>query len=381
MPYKDLHQAPFTVSTITKLEIFEDYAEAWLPTFVMQKNISEVHIFDFFAGPGYDRNDVMGSPFRLLQIAQKFEQIILSAKTNIVFHFNEFEPSKKVQEKFTLLQKNIHEYLQNHPQLSQYADIRLYNKDAGALFFDLLPLMKQYPSLVYLDQNGVQFISDQFITELEKLSSVDFLHFVSSSYFWRFGDTDEFKKVLVLDMKELKKHRYVDIHRIVCEEVRKKLPANSRLKLYPFSIRKDKNIYGIIFGAKHLRAVDKFLDIAWRRNAINGEADFDIDGDNVPQPKYVQADLFAAPAPKRLTKVAAFKEEIKRLVLQKILSDNRAVLLHTYQSGHLPRHAAEAIKELKADGTIKYDGKTPGVNYENVFKSENIIKYTTNGTI
>ena len=39
----DLHSKPFDESTITKLEIFEDYAKAWIPTFVMQKDIKEIH--------------------------------------------------------------------------------------------------------------------------------------------------------------------------------------------------------------------------------------------------------------------------------------------------------------------------------------------------
>ena len=48
MPYKDLHSEPFDETTITKLEIFEDYAEAWIPTFVMQRSVDEIHVFDFF---------------------------------------------------------------------------------------------------------------------------------------------------------------------------------------------------------------------------------------------------------------------------------------------------------------------------------------------
>lgn len=47
MPYKDLHEDPFDESTIAKLEIFEDYAQAWIPTFVMQ-GIPTICIFDFF---------------------------------------------------------------------------------------------------------------------------------------------------------------------------------------------------------------------------------------------------------------------------------------------------------------------------------------------
>jgi hypothetical protein len=55
MGYKDLHEEPFDESTIAKLEIFEDYAQAWIPTFVMQ-GIPTINIFDFFAGTGYDKS-------------------------------------------------------------------------------------------------------------------------------------------------------------------------------------------------------------------------------------------------------------------------------------------------------------------------------------
>ncbi|RKQ51590.1 hypothetical protein BXY85_2621 [Roseivirga pacifica] len=48
MGYKDLHETPFGESTIVKLNFFEDYTQAWLPTWIMTPKITEVHIFDFF---------------------------------------------------------------------------------------------------------------------------------------------------------------------------------------------------------------------------------------------------------------------------------------------------------------------------------------------
>jgi three-Cys-motif partner protein len=66
MAYKDLHNEPFDESTIAKLEIFEDYAQAWLPTFIMQETPT-LCIFDFFSGTGYDKNGVAGSPIRILE--------------------------------------------------------------------------------------------------------------------------------------------------------------------------------------------------------------------------------------------------------------------------------------------------------------------------
>ncbi len=65
MSIKNLHDKPFDESTIAKLEIFEDYAQAWIPTFVMQ-GIPTICIFDFFAGTGYDKNEIAGSPIRIL---------------------------------------------------------------------------------------------------------------------------------------------------------------------------------------------------------------------------------------------------------------------------------------------------------------------------
>ena len=368
MPYRDLHSKPFDETTITKLEIFQDYAKAWIPTFVMQPGVNEIHVFDFFAGPGFDKNGIPGSPLRLLEEINSQLGNFFKTNTKITLHLNEFEPSKKKQEKFDLLKQNCEEYLSFNPKLKHFTTINYYNEDAQTLFFTLSPLIKKYPSLVYLDQNGVKFIAKEFIYELEKLSTVDFIYFVSSSYFWRLGTTDEFRKVLQFDMEELKNGKYRNIHRKVISQLKKELRENTDLKLFPFSLKKGANVYGIIFGAKHFLAVDKFLRIAWERNATNGEADFDIDEDLQKN----QLDLFQG---KKMTKVEKFKNELKELVLIGTLKNNKEVLIHTYEAGHLPSHSTEAIKELKNGNKISFKGNTSGINYQNVFKLKNIIDF------
>ena len=95
MSAKNIHSDPFDNGTITKLEIFEDYAQSWIPTFVMQPRFGEIHIFDFFSGPGYDSNQVAGSPIRILDKIKEQLDNILDNRTKIVLHFNEFEPNKK----------------------------------------------------------------------------------------------------------------------------------------------------------------------------------------------------------------------------------------------------------------------------------------------
>lgn len=368
MGTKNIHLEPFDKGTITKLEIFEDYAQAWIPTFVMQPAFTEIHIFDFFSGPGFDANSIPGSPIRLLKKVNEQIRNFKETKTKIFLHFNEYEPNRVNQKKFGQLKENCNEYIINNPDLTDFLTINYYNEDAESLFFKLLPTIKLFPSLVYLDQNGVKFISQEYLNELEKLNRTDFIYFVSSSYFKRYGKTDEFKKVLEMDIEDLERSQYNNMHRLVLNKIKSRLSNQSELKLFPFSIKKNKNIYGIIFGAKSFAAVDKFLSIAWKRNALNGEADFDIDEDI----KKVQLDIFGV---RKKTKIESFQDDLKDRILKREKVSNKAVLIYTYENGHIPSHSAEVIKQLKKEGKLHYDGKSPYLTYENVFRNNNILEY------
>ena len=89
----DLHSKEFDEATITKLELFEDYAKEWIPTFVMS-NCTNLWIFDYFAGPGYGKNNVEGSPIRILrQVAAQIGNIF-RRQTKINICFNEYDEGK-----------------------------------------------------------------------------------------------------------------------------------------------------------------------------------------------------------------------------------------------------------------------------------------------
>lgn len=366
MPTKDLHEEPFDESTIAKLEIFEDYAQAWIPTFATPV----ICIFDFFAGRGYDVNGVAGSPIRILDKIR--EQIVhISAKdVSIKVYLNEFEPDKRDQRKFQLLKTACDEYLETHLAIKQFIEIKYSNEDFESLFPKLVDEIKKYPSLVYIDQNGVKFLSEKYLLDLEKTGQTDFLYFVSTSYFWRLGETEEFKKHINIDMTEAKKDSYKLIHKSVVDQLRRKLPTNTKLKLYPFSLKKGANIYGIIFGASHPRAVDKFLAIAWKRNATNGEANFDIDDDANKN----QLEMFSG---QKLTKIEAFKNKMRLKVLEGDIQNNFDALQFVYDEGHIGSHAAECLKEMKKNGEITFEGISPLVTYENVHKKSKRVDYKT----
>jgi len=376
MAYKDLHENPFDETTIAKLEIFEDYAQAWIPTFVMSE-APIICIFDFFAGTGYDKNGIEGSPIRILKKIKEQIGNVFQKKVKIKVYLNEWEPNKKEQQKFELLKKACSDFLDKNNDLQRAIEINISNKNFEDLFSELIPEIKMFPSLVYLDQNGIKFLSEKYFLELEKTKQTDFLYFVSASYFWRFGDSEEFKVHLDIDMAEAKKEPYKFIHRNIIKQIRKKLPEKTELKLYPFSLRKGANVHGIIFGATFPRAVDKFLSVAWKRNAINGEANFDIDDDKTKG----QIDLFGE---KKLTKIQEFQFNVKRKVLNGEIKNNFELLDYCYEQGHIGNHAADVLKKMKKDKELDYESKSPLVTYENVYSKTKkkitykILKHGTN---
>ncbi|MDR2144993.1 MAG: three-Cys-motif partner protein TcmP [Tannerella sp.] len=360
MPRKDLHEKPFDEGTITKLEIFENYAREWLPVFIMG-GYKELWIFDFFAGTGYDKNGIAGSSIRILQQIKNQINNILQKETKINVCFNEFDNNK-----YPLLKESCQQFLSDNPELeSAKVDIVYYNEDFANIFPERLTTIKKYPSLVYLDQSGMKFMADKYISEFENIKTTDFLYFISSSYEWRYGDTDAFKSILKIDIERAKQNPYKYIHKSILEQLREQY---KKLSLYPFTIKKGANVYGIIFGATHPRAVDKFLKTAWDKNEINGEANFDIDDDSSKK----QLSLFES---KKLTKIESFKQSLRQEILDRKIKNNKDAFYYTQKQGHIPSHSKEEISKMKEGKLIDYEGKSPLITYEQVCQKKRIVEF------
>ncbi|MEM6736357.1 MAG: three-Cys-motif partner protein TcmP [Bacteroidota bacterium] len=363
MAQKDLHDKPFDGGTIAKLEIFEDYAQAWIPTFVMT-GMPVICIFDFFAGTGYDKAGIEGSPIRILNKIKQQVGNIFQKKVKVKLYLNEYKT-----EKYDLLKVSVESFLNENQDVKRAIEVVYDNEDFSVLFDKYFPIIEKYPSLVFLDQNGIKFLSPDYLLKLEKTNRTDFLYFLSASYIWRFGDTDEFKKYLELDMDEVKQNPYQLVHRSVIEQLKHKYLNNSKLKLYPYSIKKQSNIYGIIFGATHPLAFDKFLGISWKRNSINGDADFDIDDDS----SKIQIDMFEG---KKLTKIEKFEIGLRDEIVNGAIKNNYDALEYAYSHGHVPKHVADVLRSMKKQGLIRYDSQSPCVTYDNVYKKDKVVSYT-----
>ena len=367
MATKNLHDHPFDEGTIIKLEIFEDYLTEWLPTFVMSHTDSDIWIFDFFAGTGRDVVGVAGSPIRILQQIKAQSGNIFQKKCRVNVCLNEYDSTK-----FNTLRQCCEQYINEDDELSRlygkFLFVEFKNDDFAELFPKYHNTILLYPSLIFLDQNGMKFLADKYLSDLESFPQTDFLYYLSSSYFIRFGDTPAFQTNLKIDMEKVRQNPYRYVHRSILEQLKERLPQESKLKLYPFTIKKSANIYGIIFGAKHPLAVDKFLRTSWRKNAINGEANFDIDDDKTKG----QLDIFGEKKP---TKIESFQSELRQKVLDGMLRTNKDVFDYTLEQGHIPQHASDELKRMKKENLIDYEDRTPLVNYDQVYKNKRIILY------
>lgn len=364
MPGRNLHAQPFTEETLAKLRIFENYTQEWIPTFVMS-GYEKICIFDFFAGTGYDKAGVPGSPIRILELVAKNKDIIFNKNTNVCVYFNEF-----AAEKYDCLKQACESYIEKTPALvnlknAKKLEITYYNRDFAELFHELLPTIKSEASLVFLDQNGVKFIEDKYFIPLTNTQKTDFLYFIASSYANRFKETDEFKKYLP-DFKPTPDENgsFNDIHNELVAYLRQRIPLLSGVKLYPFSIKKGRNIYGIVFGSSHPRGVEKFLRTAWKENPENGEANFDIHNDELGT-----IDLFEG---RKLSKIELFQSEFEKAVLDGRIRNNQQAFDFTLDKGHIPQHAADVMKRLKKENRVSYPGISPKISYDFCHKKNSI---------
>ena len=360
MPVLDLFKKPFSEETVTKLDIFEKYLEKWLPVFIHHPSYHEVNICDFFAGMGQDKNMIPGSPLRIIKVVKSYQDSILKKGLHINIHLNEYDINK-----LRFLKELVDE---NHEKLSgleQLIHIEFYNLDFKELFDKKKHALRESVNMIFLDQNGIKQVTEEVFSDLSSFPVTDFMFFISSSFFKRFSR--EFSVYFPsLDQNKIKNANPVEIHGVILEEYKRMLPENSKTVLYPFSIKKGANIYGLIFGSKHPSAVDKFLHIAWDKNKLNGQANFDINEDIKKQ----QRDLFSP----NLTKIEAFQANLEKVILESESISNRNIYDLTIESGHIPAHASEIVRKLKKENRISYSGH-PRITYNSCYKEQNIIEY------
>ncbi len=336
---KDLHAKPFDEVTKAKLAIFRDYLREWLPVFIAPDKPlwNTINIFDFFAGPGGDVEGTKGTPLIILDEIAPHLQSINNKNLSVNFYFNEYKKAKYEELRERVSASDIPPY-----------NIEIESLDFRDAFNKALPKMRQYNSanLLFLDQNGVKHITEEVFNEIIKLKQTDFLFFCSSSYIKRFPDI---VKHLKISAEEIARADYRKIHKLLLEAYKDLIPLNHLYYLVPYSLKKNTNIYGIIFGSGHLYGFEKFLRSCWKFDPERGEANFDIDEDHIIPG---QKDLFTGEV-QRPKKEILFQENLEKKILTKQLKTDKDIYLYTLTSNFLPKHANSVITHLLKENKIR----------------------------
>lgn len=358
---KDIHKHAFDEGTQTKLEIFKSYVKEWLPVFLKIKEPywNQIFLYDFFAGEGSDSEGNNGSPLILLDQIKHFCKDIKSKNLSVKIVFNEKDKKKynrliKASDEKLIECKKLAKSITECPNFNTDAGcvfkLELYNKDFQDFFseaYNTMLLKPKLPRLMFLDQYGIKQITQEVFQKLISLERTDFMFFVSSSFAFRFIDLPEFQQYLKINREEFDEKKPYHCHRVIFDYYKKQIPSDKQFFLGHFSIKKNNNIYGLIFGSHHTLGIEKFLNVCWRENSLTGDANFDIDGDNI---KSIMPKLF--PEMEIPSKLDSFKNALRQKILTKELKTNKEVYHYTFEMGCLPKHANEVLHELIKQGKI-----------------------------
>ena len=344
---KDFHGKPYDAGTRTKLRIFELYSQEWIPVFLSQPEpkFEEVHIFDFFCGPGVDSAGVYGSPLRILDQLRSYHKKGMAGwnKVRIVVHLFD-EDREKIEQLGAILKEE------------KWAIPGVTIDCKAVAFSDALSAHQNQLSnpriakLLIIDQCGVDEVSDDVFQKLISFPTTDFIFFLSSSTLNRFHDHPAIKQ------KIEKPEDSYDVHRAAFDYYRKLIPAGDTVFLGPFSIKKRSNIYGLIFGSRHPLGIHKFLQVAWATDEIAGEANFDIERANIRAGEGIlPLDVM------RPNKVREFEDELEAALRVGRMGSEAEVIRFCIEAGMTPRHSVPILKKLKSEGIIEMDFQVPDV--------------------
>ena len=355
----DFHNKPFDEETETKLKIYEDYLAEWLPVFLKAKKkyYRDIHIFDMFCGPGYDKCGKEGSPLIAARRISGYSADIVSAGLSVVLHFND-KSKKKVSDLQLALKK--------YPE-SKGLSYRLSSDDFDTAYTECQKVLHS-PStanLLFVDQTGISHVEPRRFLDIANCNATDFLFFTSSSIVNRFKEDPAITKRLGINPTEVENIAYSQIHRFLASHYKKLIPSGKEYYIAPFSLKKGGNIYGLIFGTSNLSGINKFLSVCWKISPMYGDSNYDIDDDRID---LRQPSLFEDH--NKTTKVLNFEAEVLDCLKRQDFETNKDLLLYSLQNGFLGSHAKGALKVAFDKNLIK---RVPrAMSFSSVYKNNSI---------
>lgn len=339
---KDFHKKPYDEGTMCKLDLYSNYLRAWLPTFINNPYVDHIQIFDFFAGAGTDGCGNPGSP---LLAAQEIRNAIdtnasrMRSDFKIHFYINELD-----EERFTQLQNVLIQIRALLPEVS----IHDSNQEFATLFQQTLPQMQErkVANFIFMDQFGLKEITEDVFKTLIDLPRTDFMFYLAAATANRFKNMESVLRCIPpLTQEEKDRMTGNNVLRILCDAYEKHwIPPQKNYFLGNFSIKKQANVYGLIFGSAHPKGIDKFLREAWK---LGGDANFDIDHDG-----FQPGELSLFPELSIPSKIREFQDELEKYLRTQPPVSNKWLYVVGLKNGMLSSHVRPVIAKLKKEGFI-----------------------------
>jgi three-Cys-motif partner protein len=352
----DINKKPYTEETKLKLNIFREFFREWLPVFIYNQSIKEIHIFDFFAGSG---TDILGEAGSAINIIKEFSNGYCNKikDKNIHFLFNELNTQK-----INILKTNVQEYIfdcllkNNCTECNIHDFISYSNEDFNKMIQEknLINIFKKSESgkFVLLDQYGFKAVDEATFMNLVQSPKTDFIFFISSSTIKRFQESYCVKKYFGNQLNfDVSKPQ--ECHKVVAEYYKKLLPRNTEYYLHSFSIKNGSNYYGLIFGTNHSLGMEKFLRVCWKIDKYAGESNFNINND------FEEGSLYFDP--EKSVKKKRIQKEVENKVLDCTIQNNLDGLKYVLKEGGQPTLFVEVLQRLKKEQKVELIGK---VNYQ-----------------
>jgi len=217
-------------------------------------------------------------------------------------------------------------------------------------FENAIPSLKEprAAKLLFIDQFGVKELTDDIFRKLTYLPTTDFLFFIASHTLHRFAEHP------VIKQKIKRPNDSYDIHRATFEYYENLEGINPQVYLAPFTIKKGSNFYGLIFGSQHPLGMHKFLKVAWDKDKITGEANFDIDKTDIrEEAPFLELEEF------KPNKVRKFAEELEMAIRNGGIQNEQNLLVFCIRNGFTGSHAEPVLKKLKQEGVIELNFRVP----------------------
>jgi three-Cys-motif partner protein len=350
---KDINSEEYDAGTKLKLEILSRYIGEWFQVIVNLDFFRTIYLYDFFAGSGTDSAGYHGSPIIMLtHLIRNCSKLKEKNKTaELLLNDNAAEKIEKLKincsKLFDNCNKNMNCSCFSNNNCSVIS-VRFENKDFKILFPEehkkLQAKINPY-CFMFIDQYGIKEVDASIFIMLSSLKHTDILFFTATAHAKRFSRTEGFQKYLNFDDDfEFSEKN----HRELCNHYTSLIPKNSEFHVAPFSIKKEDTgmICGLIFGSNNLYGIEKFLQVAWKIDNLTGEANYDIDDDDIrPDDPPLFRDLYK---PKKLDR---FEKNLKEYL--RVERTNKEIYEFTLLEGFLPSYTNQILGEIEKNNHLK----------------------------